>query len=142
MEEQGSCLIYVNKLHPHRCDDIGCRVMTPWGIITPHSPSSSLSSPHSPSLSCLISFLYHPYMLSFLYIGFLTLGAHAQRGLRYLVCPSLSVCLSVCYRVFCHHAQQASKIATSTGSALHRLHFLNGHFRKSAAFRSYGLKTK
>ena len=49
----------------------------------------------------------------------LTLGAHAQRGLRYLlVCPSrifyppppppppcLSVCLSVCYRVFCHHAR-------------------------------------
>ena len=50
--------------------------------------------------------------------------------------------LSVCYRVFCHHAQQTGKIATPTGSALHRLHFKNGDFRKSAAFRSYGLKTK
>ena len=69
----------------------------------------------------------HPY---------LTLGAHAQRGLRYL---GLSVRL---YRVFCHHAQQTGKIATPTGSALHRLHFKNSDFRKSAAFRSYGLKTK
>ena len=29
------------------------------------------------------------------FINYLTLGVHAQRGLRYLVCPS--VCLSVCH---------------------------------------------
>ena len=34
----------------------------------------------------------------------LTLGTHAQRGLQYLVCHS--VCLSVCYHVFCRYAQQ------------------------------------
>ena len=35
----------------------------------------------------------------------LTLGAHAQRGLQYLVCVSvcLSVCLSVCRRLFSHY---------------------------------------
>ena len=35
----------------------------------------------------------------------LTLGAHAQRGLR--SCPvSVSVCQSVCYHVFCHRAHE------------------------------------
>ena len=32
---------------------------------------------------------------------FLTLGAHAQRGLQYLVCPC--VCLFVCRRLFWHY---------------------------------------
>ena len=32
----------------------------------------------------------------------LTLDTHAQRGLQYLVC-CVSVCLSVCYHVFCHY---------------------------------------
>ena len=31
-----------------------------------HHTTPSMSSRHSPSLSCLLSFLYHPYMLSFL----------------------------------------------------------------------------
>ena len=43
-------------------------------------------------------------------------GAHAQRGLQYLVC------LSVCYHDFCHHAQQTGKIATPAGSELHWLY--------------------
>ena len=37
------------------------------------------------------------------YLGLLTLSAHAQRGLQYLVCHSVS---SVCYHVFCRYAQQ------------------------------------
>ena len=57
-------------------------------------------------------------------MALLTLGAHAQRGLHYLVC------LSVCYHVFCHHAQQTGKIATPAGSALNCLYFQLGDFRK------------
>ena len=72
---------------------------------------------------------------------FLTLGAHAQRG---LVCKSvrLSVRLSVCYHVCCHHAQQGGQKAIPTGSVPHWLDFKNGDFRKSTAFKSYGVKTK
>ncbi|CAI8019656.1 Probable serine/threonine-protein kinase DDB_G0284251, partial [Geodia barretti] len=47
----------------------------------------------------------------------------------------LCVCLSVCYHVFCHHAQQTGQKATPTGSALHWLHFKTGDFRKSTAFK-------
>ena len=50
--------------------------------------------------------------------------------------------LSVCYHDFCHHAQQTGKMATPAGSELHWLYFKTGDFRKSAAFRSYGVKTK
>ena len=46
------------------------------------------------------------------------------------------VCLSVCYHVFCHHAQRDNEIAISKGSALHRLDFKFGDFRKSNAFES------
>ena len=74
----------------------------------------------------------------------LTLGAHAQRGLQYLVCHSVrpSVCLSVCYHVFCHYAQQGGEKAIPTGSVPHWLDFKNSDFRKSTAFKSYGVKTK
>ena len=74
----------------------------------------------------------------------LTLGAHAQRGLRYLVCHSvcLSVCLSVCYHVFCHYAQHGGQKAIPTGSVPHWLDFKKGDFCKSTAFKSYGVKTK
>ena len=65
-----------------------------------------------------------------------TLGAHAQRGL------GLSFRLSVCYYVFCHYAQQGGQKAIPTGSVPHWLDFKNGDFRKSTAFKSYGLKTK
>ena len=73
---------------------------------------------------------------------------HAQRGLQYLVCHSVrpsvrpSVCLSVCYHVFCHYAQQGGQKAIPTGSVPHWLDFKNGDFRKSTAFKSYGVKTK
>ena len=76
----------------------------------------------------------------------LTLGAHAQRGLysTWSVIPPvcLSVCLSVCYHVFCHYAKQGGQKAISTGSVPHWLDFKNGDFRKSTAFKSYGVKTK
>ena len=60
----------------------------------------------------------------------ITLGAHAQRGLD---CRSVlpSVCLCVCYHVFCHHAQRDNKIAIPTGSFLHWLDFKNSDFRRS-----------
>ena len=40
-------------------------------------------------------------------------------------CPSvrLSVCLSVCYHVFCHYVQQGSQTALPTGSVSHWLDF-------------------
>ena len=82
----------------------------------------------------------------------LTLGAHAQRGLRYLSCMSvcqsvclpvcLSVCLSACYHVFCLYAQQGNKIAIRGGLLLQQLNFKKGNFCKTAAFKSYGPKTK
>ena len=60
----------------------------------------------------------------------------AQRGLQYFVCKSVR--LSVCYHVFCHYAQQGGQKAIPTGSVLD---FKNGDFRKSTAFKSYGVKT-
>ena len=59
-------------------------------------------------------------------------------------CPSVrpSVCLSVCYHVFCHYAQQGGQKAIPTGSVPHWLDFKKGDFRKSTAFKSYGVKTK
>ena len=101
---------------------------------------------------CIIYiFVYYTYKVCILYLqsmdidptpllSFLTLGAHAQRGLQYLVCHS--VCLSVCYHVFCHYVQQGGQKAIPTGSVPHWLDFKNGDFRKSTAFKSYGVKTK
>ena len=67
----------------------------------------------------------------------LTLGAHAQRGLQYLVC--VSVCVSVCYHVFCHRAQQCVQQDIPAASAGHEQSFKNGVFFKNAWFRSYGV---
>ena len=50
------------------------------------------------------------------------------------------VVLHVSYHVFCHHMQQTGQKATPTGSTLHWLHFKTGDFRKSTAFKSYGVK--
>ena len=47
--------------------------------------------------------------------------------------------LSVCYHVFCHHAQRHNKRAMVNGSALHWLDFKFGEFRKSTAFKGYGV---
>ena len=71
-------------------------------------------------------------------IMWLTPGAHAQRGLRYLV--AVSVLPSV--PVFCDYAQRDNKIAVPTGSSLHWLHFKKGDFHITAAFKSYGVKSK
>ena len=56
------------------------------------------------------------------------------------VCPSVRP--SVCYHVFCHYAQQGGQKAIPTGSVPHWLDFKNSDFRKSTAFKSYGVKTK
>ena len=37
----------------------------------------------------------------------LTLGTHAQRGLRYLVCVSIYFCVCVCLRLFQRYGQQS-----------------------------------
>ena len=66
----------------------------------------------------------------------LTLGAHAQRGLQYLVC--VSVCVSVCYHVFCHRAQQCAQENIPAASAGHEQSLKNGVFFKNVSFRSYG----
>ena len=79
----------------------------------------------------------------------LTLGAHALEGYStWSVIPSvrpsflLSFRLSVCYHVFCDYAQRDNKTAIPTGSSPHWLHFKKGDFRITAAFESYGVKSK
>ena len=76
-----------------------------------------------------------------------TTFVHAQRGLRYLsrMSVSLSVCQSVCLlpRFLPLRATGEQKlIAIRGGLLLQRLHFKKGDFRITAAFKSYGLKTK
>ena len=51
----------------------------------------------------------------------LTLGAHAQQGLQYLVCQSFRP--SVRYHLFWHYAQQGGQEAIPTGSVPHWLDF-------------------
>ena len=41
----------------------------------------------------------------------LTLGAHAQRGLRYLVCPSVCVCVCVCLSVYLNPRTTGNEVA-------------------------------
>ena len=55
-----------------------------------------------------------------------------------------SVSLSVCLlpRFLPLRAQQGGQKAILTGSVPHWLDFKNGDFRKSTAFKSYGVKTK
>ena len=53
----------------------------------------------------------------------------------------LSVCLSVCYHVFCDYVQRDNKTAIPTGSSLHWLHLKKGDFRITAEFKSYGVKS-
>ena len=59
-----------------------------------------------------------------------------------LFCVHPSVRLSVCYHVFCHYAQQGGQKAIPMGSVPHWFDFKKGDFRKSTAFKSYGVKTK
>ena len=63
-------------------------------------------------------------------------------GQSFRLSVHLSVRLSVCYHVFCYSAQQGGQKAIPTGSVPHWLDFKNGDFRKSTAFKSYGVKTK
>ena len=59
-----------------------------------------------------------------------------ELGLSVCVC----VCACVCYYVFRHYAQQDCQKATPTGSADHWLDFKMDNFRKSTAFKTYGVK--
>ena len=68
----------------------------------------------------------------------LTLGAHAQRGLRYLVSVSVSVC--VCYQFFCHHTLQCAQKDIPSASAGHKKCFKFGFFFKSVSCRNYSVK--
>ena len=61
-----------------------------------------------------------PKMLSIALVILLTLGAHAQRGLRSVI-PSVRP--SVRYPLFCHYAQQGGQKAIPTGSVPHCLDF-------------------
>ena len=63
-------------------------------------------------------------------------------GLSFRPSVCLSVCLSVCYHVFCTTRNKAAKkryqrVQYHTGLILKM-----AHFRKSTAFKSYGVKTK
>ena len=69
-------------------------------------------------------------------LSLLTLGAHAQRRLQYLVGLSVCLCLFSQYRL------QGGQKAILMGSVPHWLDLKNGDFRKSTAFKSYGVKTK
>ena len=60
----------------------------------------------------------------------LTLGAHAQRGLLYLVCVSVCVCVCVCVclHLFSHYRDQAGSSAIPTALAQQGLEKLCGDF--------------
>ena len=49
------------------------------------------------------------------------------------------VCVSVCYHVFCHRAQQCAQQDIPAASAGHEQSFNNGVFFNNASFRSYGV---
>ena len=65
--------------------------------------------------------------------GLLTLGAHAQRGLLYLVCVSgcVCVCPSVCVHLFSPYRDQAGSSAIPT--ALAQVHLRTGSSNTRAA---------
>ena len=79
-------------------------------------------------------------------VSLLTLGAHALEGYStWFVIPSFlpSVCLLLSvFHVFCDYAQRDNKTAIPPGSSPHWLHFKKGDFRITAAFESYGVKSK
>ena len=52
----------------------------------------------------------------------------------------LCVCVSVCYHVFCHGAQQCAQQDIPAASAGHEQSFKNGVFFNNASFRSYAYR--
>ena len=76
-----------------------------------------------------------------MFVPSLTLGAHAQRGLRYL---GLCVCLCVCLSVKSHLTSGASVRPenTVTYSAGKGGQKICGVFFETAPFKSYGVKRK
>ena len=67
----------------------------------------------------------------------LTLGAHAQRGLRYLVYPSVCVCVCLSLAIFALEAMKRYRSDTKSISASSALNF----FPETTALKSYGVKT-
>ena len=55
-------------------------------------------------------------------------------GLSFCHSVSPFICLSVCYHVFLHYAQQGGRKAIPTGSVPHLLDFENGHLCTSTVF--------
>ena len=99
------------------------------GIITSkhfNSGSKVASASLSRSSSVSVSLSFHFYAASVK--GMLTLGAHAQRELRYLVC----VCSSVCPSLICRLRGGKNTIPTAT--MRHNLKNENGDFAKTTAF--------
>ena len=66
---------------------------------------------------------------------FLTLGAHAQQGLRYLVC------LSVCHPEFWHYRLCGGHSAIPAASALQGHENERGVFPETTVLQRYGVKT-
>ena len=90
---------------------------------------------HTCIRACVLCFFHNPS---------LTLGARmrSEGYSTWSVIPSVHPCPSVRYPLFCHYAQQGGQKVIPTGSVPHWLDFKNGDFRKSTAFKSYGVKTK
>ena len=70
-------------------------------------------------------------------MSLLTRGAHAQRGLQYLVCKSVRLSVTTFSATMRNKAakKQHQRVQCHTGLILK-----NGDFRRSTAFKSYGVK--
>ena len=77
---------------------------------------------------------------SYLEQSLLTLDAHAQRGLRYLVCVSVCVCLCVCVSVSTYSRTTRNKTAQKRYQLVQCHTGLIYDFRETAWFKSYGVK--
>ena len=69
----------------------------------------------------------------------LTFGVHAQRGLQQFVC--LSVCLSVCRRLFWHYRLRGGLLTIPAASELREPEKEKGDFPETTVFERYAVKT-
>ena len=115
------------------------------GVYTFYEPAAVDSS--IPRLFSL--WIPYTFLPTSLYYGVLIINPRraCARGLvlglsfRPSFLPSVCLLLSV-FHVFCDYAQRDNKTAIPTGSSPHWLHFKKGDFRITAAFESYGVKSK
>ena len=66
----------------------------------------------------------------------ITLGAHAQLGLQYLVCVCVCVCVSA---LICRLTHWIHKREIPTDSSQYRNNVKNSDFCKNVSFKSYGV---